>query len=393
MTTITRSSLLTTVDDLAPTIVQHADRAERERDLSPEVFEAMRAASLFRMFVPQDLGGLETDVLESFEVIERISRLDSAAGWVLQIMSAGATIGALFAPEGAREIFGDPRNVVAGGFNPPGAAIPVQGGFRLNGRWPFASGSTHATWFVNTALRIGPQGPEMTPDGHPILMALVYPSTEGRVLDTWNPLGMRGTGSNDILAENVFVPDHRSTALRPFDEVGPAYQGPLYRLGIIPTILGNAVVALGIARAAIDEAVEVSRSRVSAFNQPRPVDRGVVHAQLARAEATLSAARTYFYDALGDAWRTAMAGHRPSYSDRLHCQLAASHAAEASAAAVDLVHAAVGSSGVRESDHRFARHFRDVHTITQHALCSPARFESMGQLMLGLETDWVFFHF
>lgn len=158
-------------------------------------------------------------------------------------------------------------------------------------------------------------------------------------------------------------------------------------------MMGNAVVALGIARAAIDEAVEVSKMRVPAFMQAPPLRSGVVHSNIGRAEATLSAARSYFYEALGNAWRSAQAGNRPSHHDRAPRSAATFHAATASAAAVDLIHAAVGSAGLQEGQHRFARHFRDVHTITQHALCSANRFESMGQVMLGLETEWPFFSF
>lgn len=156
--------------------------------------------------------------------------------------------------------------------------------------------------------------------------------------------------------------------------------------------LGNAAVALGVARAAIEEAVDLTRSKVPAFQQVRPVDRGVMHAHLARAEAVLGAARAYFYGAIATAWETAVAGQPLGIQRRMHLQLAASHATEAAAVAVDHVHAAAGSSGVREDQYRFSRHLRDVHTITQHALCSPTRFESMGQVMLGLETDWALFY-
>lgn len=391
MTTATQTSLMNVVDELAPLIVQHAGESERERRLSPAVFQALRDAGLFGLFVPQELGGLEYDLIEGFEVMERISRLDSAAGWNLQILATGVTIGALLPDDGAREVFGG-GGVVAGGFNPPGAAVASQGGYILNGRWPFASGCQNASWFVDTALLMEGGHPQMGPHG-PIMLALVYPANEGSIVESWNSLGMRGTGSHELVAEDIFVPARRVAALRPFDEVGSAYQGPLYKLGIIPTIMGNAVVALGVARAAIDEAVEQSKTRTPAFMQTPPLHSGVVHGQLARAEATLSSARSYFYEALGNAWGTALGGHRPTNRDRLHVQLAASHAAAASAAAVDLVHAAVGSSGIQEAQYRFARHFRDAHTITQHAVCSAARFESMGQVMLGLETEWPFFSF
>ena len=118
----------------------------------------------------------------------------------------------------------------------------------------------------------------------------------------------------------------------------------------------------------------------------------MVQGHLGRAEATLSAARTYFYEALRNAAVVVERGAGIDTAHRLHLQLAASYAAESAASAVDYIHAAVRSTGVLESQHAFARHFRDVHTITQHVLCSPTRFESMGQVMLGMETDWKFFY-
>jgi indole-3-acetate monooxygenase len=386
----TASPLLSHVEDLAPIIRKHADEAEENRRLSTPVFDAMVDAGLLRMFVPQELGGLEVDVVTGFQVIERISEIDSAAGWNLQITGiAGPTTASLLPDEGAREIFGDPKAVIAGGFNPPGAAVPVEGGYKVSGRWPFVSGCQQANWIADPAIIMVNGEPQMTPEG-PAMFVFYYPASEAQIIETWNPLGMRGTGSQDVVAEEVFVPSSRAA---PFTstETGPAFDGPLYKLGIYPTILGNAVVALGIARAAIDEAVELTKSKIPAFMQTKPVDRGVVHMHLARAEADLSSARTYFYTALEDAWKSAVEGERPSRQQRLHMQLSASQAAEGAARAVDHVHAAMGSSGVREEQHRFARHFRDVHTITQHALCSATRFESMGQVMLGLQTDWILF--
>jgi alkylation response protein AidB-like acyl-CoA dehydrogenase len=389
MTSLTAVSPVQAVEDIAALVRQHAAEAEETRRLAPPVVEAMIEAGLFRMFVPRAFGGLEASILEGFEAAERLSQIDSAAGWVLQITAiAGPTTLAMLQDEAAREVFADPRVIVAGGFNPPGMAIPVEGGYRLSGRWGFVSGCHYATWFTDPALIIRDGQPEMDEHGQPVMLLAVYPASEGKVIENWDPLGMRGSGSHDVAAQDVFIPHARTAVLAPFEGTG-AFAGPLYKLGLLPTILGNAVVALGIARAAIDEAVALTKTRVPAFNQPRPVDRGVVHAHLARAEAELSAARAYFYGALGDAWRTAVDGQRPAMTQRFHLQLAASHAATAAASAVDHVHAAVGSAGVREEQHRFARHFRDVHTITQHALCSPARFESMGQVMLGLETDWM----
>jgi alkylation response protein AidB-like acyl-CoA dehydrogenase len=379
------------VERILPLIREHAEAAERDRRLSPAVVDAMRDAGLFRMFLPVQYGGAEVSLADGLEVIERIAQVDSAAAWNLQIAAVNAaTTGALLPTEGADEIFADPNAIVAGGFNPPGAAVPVEGGYRLTGRWPFASGCQHATWFADPAFVMRDGQPEMGEHG-PVMVVLTYRAEEAEILETWNPLGMRGTGSHDIAAANVFVPARRATLLRPFDDLPPAFQGPVYKLGLMPTILANPVVALGIARAAIDEAVSMIGSKVAGFVQTRPVDRGVVHMHLGRAEAELGAARAYFYTAIDRAWQAALAEQRPTVPQRLDMQLAASQAAEGAARAVDHVHAAVGSSGMREEQHQFARHFRDVHTITQHALCSATRFEDMGQVMLGLEKDWELF--
>ncbi len=379
------------VEALAPIIKTHAAEAERERSLARPVFDALVGADLFRIFVPRAYGGQEVDVVEGFKALERISEFDSAAGWNLQISAIGGPFTvATFPEEGAAEVFSDPRAVMAGGFNPPGTATVVDGGYQVSGRWPFVSICQHATWLSGVAIVMKDGLPQTTPEGQPILMQVAFRPNDAQIIDTWNPLGMKGSGSHDIAVENLFVPEHHAGAMRPFDDLPPAFQGPLYKLGVFPVVLGTAVVALGVARAAIDQAVENTKSRIPAFMQPRPVDRGVAHMQLARAEAALSSARAYFYGTLESAWQSAVAGERPTLDQRLHLQLAACQAAEGAATAVDLIHQVVGSAGVREEQHQFARHFRDVHTINHHALASAARFESMGQVMLGLETDWAF---
>ena len=393
MTQVLSRSLRETVASIEPTIRQHAAEAEANRGLSKPVHQAMLDAGLFSMFVPRSLGGLEVDVVTGFEAIEEISRIDSAAGWNLQIAACPIGMAAIFPDDTVREIFAQQDAVVAGGFFPPGVLQAVDGGFRLNGRWSFVSGCQNATWIVNPAIELKDGAPVMGPDGTPVVRVCMYPASEATIIDTWHPLGMRGTGSHDLAAENVFVPTERTTFLRPFSiEPNKVFTGPFVNLGIAPTLLGNAVVALGVARAAIDESLEIIRTKTPAHFQTQPGQRSTVQGHLGRAEATLSAARAYFYDALRKAWAVADTGAAIGDEERKHLQLAASYAAESAARAVDYVHAAVGSTGVLESQHQFARHFRDVHTITQHALCSPTRFESMGQVMLGMETDWAFFH-
>ncbi len=389
--TMTRS-LIDSVARIAPILREHAAEAEERKTLSAAAHEAMVNAGLFRMFVPRALGGLEVDVVSGFEAIEAVARIDSAAGWNLQIGSAPTGIAALLSDGAAKEIFSAPDAVVAGGFFPPGSLSAVDGGFRLNGRWGWVSGCQQATWMVSPAIRMKDGAPEMTPDGRPVAHVCFYPATEAQIITTWDPMGMRGTGSNDIAANDVFIPTDRAPLFRPFSiDPGPSFSGPLYKLGIMPTILGNAVVALGIARRAIDESIGLLQTKTPAHFQTQPAQRTTVQMHLGRAEATLSAARAYFYDSLAAAWEVAEAGNTIGTEERKHLQLAAAYAAESAAKAVDYIHASVGGNGVLEAQHSFARHFRDVHTITQHALCSATRFESMGQVMLGMKTDWMLF--
>ncbi len=393
MTQLLTRSPMAAVAELESLIRAHAAEAETNRGLSKPVHQAMVDAGLFRMFAPRALGGLETDAVSGFEAMEEISRIDSAAGWNLQIAASPIATAALFPEETVRNIFAGTDAVVAGGFFPPGMLQAVDGGFQLTGRWGFVSGCQNASWIVNPAVEIKDGAPVMGPDGAPVVRLCLSPMSEVQIIESWDPMGMRGTGSHDVAADAVFVPTERTAFLRPLSiDPAPSFDTPFTRLGMLPTIMGNAVVALGIARAAIDEACAILPSKTPAHFQTLPGQRSTVQAHLGRAEATLSAARAYFYGSLAKAWAVAETGAAIGTEERKHMQLAASYAAEAAAQAVDYVHAAVGSSGVLEAQHAFARHFRDVHTITQHALCSPTRFESMGQVMLGMETDWAFFH-
>ncbi len=391
MTQAIALSPMDAVREIEPIVRQYAAQAEAERGLAKPVHEAMLRTGLFSMFTPRGLGGLEVDPVSGFEAIEELSRIDSAAGWNLQIAVAPGGMGVIFPDDAVREVYAHGDAVIAGGFFPPGVLTPEAGGFRLNGRWSFVSGCQNANWIINPAVELKDGAPVMGEHG-PVVRVCIYPASEARIVDTWQPLGMRGTGSHDVVTENVFIPNNRAAMLRPFSvEPNSLYRGTFVNLGITPTIIGNAVVALGIARAAIDEAIPVIQTKTPSHFQVQPGQRSAVQAHLGRAEATLSAARAYFYDALAKA--CAVADHAAiGTEERKHLHLAASYAAESAATAVDLVHAAVGSSGVLEAQNAFARHFRDVHTITQHALCSPTRFESMGQVMLGMETDWAFFN-
>ena len=388
---VTAASLLENVQEIAPIIQEHAVRGEQERRLAPSVVEAMVEAGLFRMWTPQVFGGLEVDPVTAMRVFEEVARLDSAAGWNLQLSSAVTPFFAWFPDAGAEEIFrGNPDVVFSGTLFPPGHAVPVEGGYRLTGRWPFVSGCQNSAWYFGPAFIMDGGAPRVGELGEPIQIVVAYPAKEAEILDTWHTVGMRGTGSHDVVAKDVFIPERRTALLAPLTCPGTAFQGPLYRLTIWPPTAALAPPALGIARAAIDALLDLGKKKTPNYTRTPLRERPTVQAGVARAEALLGAARAYLHESLREGWETAVQGQMLSLEQKMKIQLATTYAIRAAADAVDLVHEAAGTTAIR-NEHRFQQHWRDVHVITQHAFVSTSRYESVGKLLFGLETDWTFF--
>jgi len=385
-------NLLEAVRTLEPVIRRHAAEAERERKLSAPVAAAMRAAGLYGMWCPKAFGGLEVDPTTAFRVIEEISRIDSAAGWNLQASTVADLLGAWFPAAGAAEVFRDPRTILASAFFPPRSAVPVDGGYRVTGRTTFVSGACEADWIAGLAHVLDGGEPRLGPDGQPLTLLTMFPRTDVEIIDNWDTLGMCGTGSHDVSVTDVFVPERRAVPWVPLQLPPAAYAGPLYRLTVWPIVGALAVPSLGVARAAIQALIELATRKTPAYTTKTLKDRPAVQSQLAYAEATLGAVRAYLYEAFAEAWTEAIAARRLTPEHKARIQLAATTATLASAEVVDLVHTAVGATGIR-CEQPFQRHFRDAHVLTQHAYISPSRYESVGRLMLGLDPEWGFFSF
>jgi alkylation response protein AidB-like acyl-CoA dehydrogenase len=330
------------------------------------------------------------DPVTAYQIFEEVARIDSAAAWNLQLACGAQAFGPWFDDLGAREIFGQPDDVVAGSFFPPRKAVPVDGGYRVTGQSAFVSGAHQAAWFVGLAHIYEGNAPKMAPNGEPVGLMVACPARDAAIVDNWHTLGMRGTGSDDVLMHDLFVPNHRTAILAPYEKPGAAYGGPLYKLTLWTTVSALSVVALGIARAAVNDLLELAGRKSPAYTMKSLRDRETVQAVVGEAEATLGAARAYLYEAAREAYQLALDGHKIDMPRKMKLQLASTHAAAAGAKVVDLVHSAVGTTGIRE-EYRFQRHFRDVHTITQHGFISASRYESGGQYLLGVPVEWPFY--
>ncbi|MGH7822461.1 MAG: acyl-CoA dehydrogenase family protein [Candidatus Binatia bacterium] len=221
-------------------------------------------------------------------------------------------------------------------------------------------------------------------------LLVFVPVSDAEIIENWDTLGMRGTGSHDVAVTDKFVPKHRTGILGAFGPASKAFRGPLYRFTIWLSIAVSAAPALGIARAAIDELVTLANTETPAYVTKSLRERAGVQSQIACAEAKLGSARAYLYEGLRETWETCLEGKPINMAQKMKLQLACSNAVLSVAAVVDLVHAAVGTTGIRNG-YAFQKYFRDAHVITQHAFGSASRFEDVGRWMLGLEPEWPFF--
>jgi alkylation response protein AidB-like acyl-CoA dehydrogenase len=370
-----------------PVIREHGAAAEAGRRLPRPVWDAMAEAGLLRLYVPKSLGGLETDPLTFARVVEEVSSFDSAAGWAVTVANAGAWWVRHLPTEGTEEIYADgPDGFIAGAFHPPVMAVETDGGYRLTGQAPLASHIHDASWALLLALVCDGDQPRMTEMG-PEVIAAVFRANDAEILDTWQSLGMRATDSNDIAVHGLFVPTARTTRLSPEFEPGAHHRGPLYRAPAFGPVLAAFVpVGLAIARGCIDELRAVAAAKTP-FNSTTPLrERAAAQAKVGLAEATLRSARTHLYDTIADAWERTLAGAPSSLEQRADLLLAATHALQSSATTVELCCATAGTTAVYQRN-AMERHFRDIETLRHHGFVSASRYETAGQVYLGLPPD------
>lgn len=379
------------VERAGPKIRDAAAASESGGRLAPEAMDALIDAGVLRAFLPPVYGGAELGPVNGTKLFEELATYDSAAAWVGMISSAGAWLTILLPPRAADEMLGDPRAVINGSLFPPMMAVRVQGGYRVSGRTSFVSGCEHATWFGTQALILENGAPQILPNGMPVSALIHFRASDAKVVPHWDTLGMRGTGSHDLETADVFVPDHLAWPMGPFAPVNPAFTDSTSRIGLGFFSPITASVALGVARSAVADLIDLAQAKVPNYSQTTLADRQVVQDQVARAKAMVDAARSYLYASLADAEEAVRSQPRLTIEQGIPLALAASHAGEAAANAVDLVHSCAGTSGIR-NELRFQQYFRDVHTLTQHAFMSASRFESVGKLMLGRESDWALYY-
>ena len=352
-------------------VLERAPAIEAQRHLDHDIAAAFAAAGLNRMAVPRAQGGLELPPTEQIQILEEVSRWDGATGWNLMI--GAETFGMMVAafPE-ADSYFARKDLITCGATSAIGTLTPAGDDYHLSGRWAFVSGCHNADVFVGSARLAGAGGP---PTYALVDMAQV------EILDTWYTNGLRGSGSHDIEITDVSLP--AANVATQFGQV----DSPLM---LIPTgtrlAYNKTGVALGIARAALEEFVDLALGKTPRFTSRKLRERPSAQDALARAEALVRSARAFVLDEANQIWEAVSAGEPLTDERRALLQIACSNAAEAAVNAVDLIENAAGTSA-NLTGSRFERACRDVRVVRQHLTVASHNFTDAGRVLLGLPPE------
>jgi alkylation response protein AidB-like acyl-CoA dehydrogenase len=381
--TLTAADIVGNARALAAALRPWSDEIERARRLPHDVVQMMRDAGVFRMTMPRSWGGPEMTPMQQNEVIEELSRADASVGWCTMIGSDSGLYSAFLDQGVARQMFPRLDMIMAGLVYPVGRAERVPGGYRVTGRWSFGSGCTHCDWLAAGCL-VYDRGRPVVVDGKlPEWRIVIAAPSEYTIHDdTWLTTGLRGTGSHDYEARDLFVPAARTfTFADDGRRPGALYRRPDTFVRKMPGI------PLGVARAAIDYVVGTARNK---FDMPAMVPYGEVprvQAAVARAEAMLGAARAYVFESLTAQWARLEAGEEPTPRERSSVMLARMHAFQASREVVSLMYDTVGGTAVYSDKTPLDRHLRDVTTMCQHTMGQQKVLEWVGQLLLTGRSD------
>jgi alkylation response protein AidB-like acyl-CoA dehydrogenase len=369
------AAYLESIGALAPLVAQCRLSFDHERRLTDSIFDALADAGLFRLWLPEALGGPQLSPLEFMTVVEAAASLDGSIGWLVGNGGGMSRAGAFVPETTARTWFSEPRAFIAAATGAVGEAVPVDGGYLVSGRWPFGSGAHHATIFMGLATMTSPDGGEAQ-------LSCYLERRDVLIQDTWHVSGLRGTGSCHFEAQRAFVPGHRthdSTSPKPYQS------GLIYRLPVPPMFAWTvAVVPLGIARGAIDAFIELAATRRRQRTTAMLRDRETVQAAVGRADAMYGAARAFLIEAMMELMETSENGDGPSIRARAVFRAACTNAAESAVRIVELLAREAGAASIFESC-PLERAARDIHAASHHVAMSHENYIALGRASLGLD--------
>ena len=373
---------------LIPVLRERAPRAEELRRLPDETIADLHRTGLFRVLQPKRVGGSELPFRSLVELVAIISRGDASTGWVLANLAAHHWLAAMWPEQAQDEVWGvSPDHLIGSALIfPRGRARPVEGGYRLSGRWGFSSGVDAAAWNLVGGIVQDEEGGGSGP------RIFLMPASDYTVIDTWHAIGLAGTGSNDVTVEDVFVPAYRTLAVdqivggpNPGSEVNPSVLYQLPAISLFAFCIAG--VSLGIAQGAIEHFVETTRTRLSAYSGRNVADFNTVQVHVAEAAALADAARAIMLGDCDEATASVAAGITPDLPQRARYRRDGAFAASLCTKAVDVLFSATGGGAIYARN-PLQRAFRDVHAANAHYVLNWDINGAMyGRVALGLPPD------
>lgn len=378
----TAAELVARAVALQPVLTAHAGAGELHRRLPDDVVTALTEAGFFRLLTPRRFGGYETELRTFLAVTEALGEADGSAAWLVGVSAVGAWLTAHACPQAQEEVFGtDPNARVAGSWHDV-TGRRVDGGVIVSGRWGYTSGVLHATW-ANISAAVVDHDAQ-----HAVQYMCLVPAEELGVDDTWQVVGMRATGSNTWVADEVFVPEHR---LIPMSGLGEHIYNStlpgLYRLPLMPVaMLGLMGPVLGLADAALSVVVGAASSKAMHHTVfARQSDSVGVHLQVGEAALALRTARLHAYHITETLDRCALEAILPTYEQRAQMRAAFGYAAHQALNAINIAINIHGAAAFAETS-PLQRYWRDANIAVRHAGFNLAvGYEVLGKSLLGIE--------
>jgi indole-3-acetate monooxygenase len=387
---------------LKPLLESAAPRIEQAKNMPPDVLEALHNAEMFRMMTPRSVGGAELDLGTYAQVVATIAEGDASTAWCIAQISGSSMCAAYLEPSVAKEIFGDANSAFTWGFagGQPCRAVPVEGGWIVNGTWTFASGNRLCQWLGGHTQLCDKDGkPLLQSDGRAVERTMLFQRSSTMVRDDlWEVVGLVGTGSDSYSVTDLFVPEKYSVVPRGIgrDQQLPEgvsaepdperrEQGILYRHSNQTAFqVGLSSVAIGLARATLDAFIALAKKK-SPSSAIQPLrDDAWIQARIAQADAKISAARAWLIQLLRDAWNECSTSGEMSFPLRVKIRAACTHQINEARDAVDMLYLEAGATAIFRNN-PFERRFRDMHTVAQQVQGNIARMQSVGQYYLGMK--------
>jgi len=375
---------------LQPAIRDHLDEINREQRLPKALVEKFHAAGFYNMTIPRELGGLQVDPLTYLRVVELLAEAAGSVGWNLCNNSIAQLVTLGLPDEGVQELYAQrPDTPIAGtAVMGGGRAVPVEGGYRVTGRWPFGTGCQEASWMLGSFQIFDGDRPRRSPDGNSSHWRGIFKRSEARIVEgSWDVAGLRATGSFDWTVEDIFLPERRTMvhAGIPLDNQWSRWSGISYALPAQAWVgPHHSAVITGICRAGINAMIELAGAKTPRGRSERLCDNPQVQDAIGRADSILNAGRAYRTAMVSEVWSTVAAGEETTLEQRARCRMAAANAADSARTAMDLVYRQGGSTSYKRES-RLAECWRDLHVVGQAVTVMPEWYPIGGRALMNMD--------